>query len=164
MKSRLEVGLAAITLLGIAFASIHPSAAVRAPQSVAPLLLGAEVPASVGMIIARSCQNCHSERTVWPWYSYLPPVSWMIERDVHQARNRMNLSRWQDYTTEQQMEILSRLAAEVRNHQMPIRQYLFLHPEARLSESDIRQLSEWAHNERRRLRSVDAPSRKTPTE
>lgn len=162
MKNSLKAVLAGITLLVLASASIHPGGAVRQPHSGAPLLPGAEVPTSVSMILQRSCQNCHSERTVWPWYSYLPPVSWMIESDVHQARNRMNLSQWQDYTTRQQVELLSGLGAEVRNHRMPMPRYLLLHPEARLSESDIRQLYDWAHNERRRLRSADAPSRSVP--
>jgi hypothetical protein len=83
----------------------------------------------------------------------------MIENDVNQARKQMNISRLEDYTTEQKVEILSRLGAEVRNHQMPIQRYLSLHPEARVSESDIHQLYEWSRSERHRLRSVDTPSR-----
>jgi predicted Fe-S protein YdhL (DUF1289 family) len=87
----------------------------------------------------------------------------MIENDVNHARQHMNISRWEDYSTEQQVEILSRLGAEVRNHQMPMQRYLSLHPEARLSESDIHQLYEWSRRERRRLKSTDTPPRRDPT-
>ena len=76
----------------------------------------------------------------------------------------MNLSRWQEYTTDQQVEILSRLGAEVRNHQMPLPRYLTLHPDARLSESDVKELYEWSHKERRRLTAPAAPLRNTPTD
>jgi hypothetical protein len=76
----------------------------------------------------------------------------------------MNLSRWRDYTTDQQVEILSRLGAEVRNHQMPLPRYVSLHPEARLADSEVRQLYEWAHRERRRLTSPAEPESKKPTD
>jgi Haem-binding domain len=159
MKSRLKVGIAGVSLLGFVCALVHPFGAVKARHSDATIFAGAETLSSVTEVMERSCQNCHSERTVWPWYSYVPPISWMIENDVYKARKHMNISRWQDYTTEQQVEILSRLGAEVRNHQMPMQRYLSLHPEARLSESDIHQLYEWSRTERRRLRSTNTPSR-----
>jgi hypothetical protein len=164
MKNSLTVGLAGIGLLGIFCAFVHPFGVVKTSDSGAPLFGGAQMPSSVAAVLERSCQNCHSERTVWPWYSYIPPISWTIENDVYQARTHMNISRWQDYTTEQQVELLSKLAAEVRNHQMPMPRYLSLHPEARLSESDIHQLYNWSRTERRRLRAIDKPSRGVPTD
>jgi hypothetical protein len=106
---------------------------------------------AVTAIVERSCRNCHSEQTRWPWYSYIAPMSWMIEKDVHDARLHMNLSRWQDYPADKQVEILARLGAEVRNHQMPRPRYVSLHPEAKLSEADIQQLYDWTRKERRRL-------------
>lgn len=145
--------VAGLGIVGLACALVHPFGAVKAGSSAAPLFAGMQTEPRVEGIVERSCQNCHSERTMWPWYSYLPPLSWMIENDVHQARRRMNLSRWRDYSTEQQEEILTRLGAEVRNRQMPLPRYLSLHPEARLSGSDIRQLYDWSHRERRRLKS-----------
>jgi hypothetical protein len=163
MKSSLKVVLAGITLVGCVCVFVHPFGAVSAAHPDAPIFAGAEVPSSVTSVMERSCQNCHSERTVWPWYSYVPPISWMIENDVNHARQHMNISRWEDYSTEQQVEILSRLGAEVRNHQMPMQRYLSLHPEARLSESDIHQLYEWSRRERRRLKSTDTPPRRDPT-
>src|SRR5580658_9600689 len=103
MKSSLRVGLAGITLLGWVCVFVHPFGAVNAAHSDAPIFAGTETPSPVIEVIERSCQNCHSERTVWPWYSYMPPISWMIENDVYQARKHMNISRWQDYTTEEQV-------------------------------------------------------------
>jgi len=164
MKSSFKVGLAGIGFLGWVCVFVHPFGAVKAAHSDGPIFAGIEKPSPVTAVIERSCQNCHSERTVWPWYSYVPPISWMIENDVHRARKHMNISRWEDYTTEQQMEILSSLGAGVRNHQMPMQRYLAIHPEARLSESDIHQLYEWSRSERRRLRSIQTPSRRVPTD
>lgn len=162
MKISLRASLTFTGLLGLAGAAVHPFGALKAQRSRTPLFEGMETPAAVHRIVERSCQNCHSERTDWPWYSYLPPLSWLIESDVHQARQHMNISRWQEYSTNQQLEILSRLGAEVRNHQMPIPHYLPLHPDARLSEPEVQQLYEWSRGERRRLKAMGAAARKAP--
>jgi hypothetical protein len=159
-----KAGVAAIGLLGIASAFIHPFGRVKAQRSNGPLFAGAETTPELTRVFERSCQNCHSERTTWPWYSYLPALSWLIENDVSQARSHMNLSRWRDYTTDRQVEILSKLGAEVRNHQMPLPRYLYLHREATLADSEVRQLYEWAHRERRRLTSPAAPQPNKPTD
>jgi hypothetical protein len=99
MKSSIKVGLAATSFLGLVCVFVHPFGAVNAAHSDAPIFAGTETPSSVTEVMERSCQNCHSERTVWPWYSYVPPISWMIENDVYRARKQMNISHWQDYTT-----------------------------------------------------------------
>ena len=80
----------------------------------------------------------------------------MIEKDVHDARTHMNLSHWQDYTMGERIDLLTKLAVEVRNRKMPLPKYLKMHPEARLSDEDVQQLDSWAHRERKRLKSADA--------
>jgi hypothetical protein len=154
MKTVLRLVLVSISFLGLASALIHPFGGIRSQRSTGPLLAGAETNPAIAGIIERACQNCHSERTEWPWYSYVAPLSWMIENDVHRGRGHMNLSRWDAYTVDQQVEILTRLGVEVRNRRMPLPKYLQLHPEARLSDADIEQLYAWAHSERQRLRSA----------
>jgi hypothetical protein len=109
---------------------------------------------SVVRIIERSCQNCHSERTAWPWYSYVAPMSWLIENDVQQARSHMNLSRWDEYGLEKKQAILTELGAVVRSRQMPLPRYVQLHPSAKLSDVEINQIYQWARAERRRLKSI----------
>lgn len=135
---------------------VHPYGTIRQKQSNGPLFMGAEAPPEVAHIFERACQNCHSERTEWPWYSYVAPMSWMIEKDVNTGRSHMNLSHWQDYTVEEQIDLLTRLAVQVRNRKMPLPKYLKIHPEARLSDDDLQQLDSWAHRERKRLRSGEA--------
>ena len=71
---------------------VHPNGPVKAIQSNEPLLAGAEIDPAVKAMLERSCQNCHSEKTDWPIYSYIAPMSWLVEGDVSQARAHMNLS------------------------------------------------------------------------
>lgn len=142
----------------IAIASmLHPFGQVKTVASPAPVFADAPVPSRVMEIVSRSCQNCHSEKTEWPVYSYVAPLSWMVEKDVHDARNHMNLSRWNDYSSAQRQDLLSGIGSLVRNQQMPLPRYLLLHPEARLSDSDIGQLYRWTRSERKRLKAAEPP-------
>jgi hypothetical protein len=141
------------------FASMaHPFGRVKGAASPAPLLAGAPVDSQVTGIVSRSCQNCHSEKTEWPLYSYIAPMSWMIEKDVHDARSHMNLSRWRDYSPDQRQQILAEIGSLVRNHGMAPQRYLLLHPEARLSTSDVDLLYKWTRSERKRLKAESPPA------
>ena len=155
MKSVSKLCLAATSLLVLSASLIHPSGPVKEKRSGLSLFAGTEEPLEIARIVNRACQNCHSERTEWPWYSYIAPMSWMIEQDVSTARTHMNLSRWQDYTVEQRIDLLTRMAVEVRNRKMPLPRYLKMHPEARLSAEEVQQLYSWAHSERKRLKAAD---------
>jgi hypothetical protein len=137
----------------VAFCSIlvHPFGAMKAQRSDKPLLLDATFDAQVVRILERSCQNCHSERTEWPLYSYVAPMSWIIESDVQRGRSHMNLSRWNGYPPDRQQEILSEMSSLVRNRVMPLPRYLLLHPEAKLSDAEVTYLYQWARSERERL-------------
>ena len=56
-------------------------------------------PEKVMAILHRSCYDCHSNKTVWPWYSYVAPISWLVADDVHEGRRHMNFSEWNTYNT-----------------------------------------------------------------
>jgi hypothetical protein len=139
-------------LIGSIF--VHPFGPVKKDRSRTPLLSGAAIDARTVHIIATSCQNCHSEKTDWPWYSYVAPASWLLESDVHRARSHMNFSRWAEYSTDQRIALLSDIQTMVQTHQMPLPRYLWLHPGAKLSQGDIDRLSAWTWMESNRLRSA----------
>jgi cytochrome c len=131
----------------------HPFGPVR-QQHATGLTVGVqESSQQVRAWLGRACQNCHSQQTKWPIYSYLPVVSWALERDVAEGRRHMDLSRWDRYSTEQKRDLLARIGTEVRNRQMPPRRYVLLHPEARLSESEIQAIYDWTKVQRRALRN-----------
>jgi cytochrome c len=100
------------------------------------------------------CGDCHSDNTRWPLYSKVAPVSWLVEHDVHEGRATLNLSRWESYSVEMQASLLSRIASEARSGQMPLKQYVQLHPEMRLSGPEQQQIYDWARSERKRLKSA----------
>ena len=135
----------------LALPAFHPWGPVKEQHSPAPL---PGVPA-----LARACQNCHSERTAWPAYAYLPLVSWALEKDVAEARQHLNFSYWEQYTDDEKQDLLARIGAEVKSHRMPLPRYLLLHPEARLSNEDVQAIYDWTREQRRILRT----RRESPT-
>lgn len=138
---------ATAALICIGSLLIHPYGDVKGRASRAPLMNGT-MDDRLTKIINNSCKNCHSERTDWPWYSYVAPMSWMIEADVSEGRKHMNLTNWSEYDMERQQMLLSKISVMVKNHKMPLPRYLLLHPEAKLSASDIALIDQWARNER----------------
>lgn len=149
--------IAGLVLLFLVFefaaALVQPFGKVRLSGTDAPLMNTANIDQSVRDILERSCQNCHSDRTSWPWYSHVAPMSWMIEKDVHDGRSHWNMSKWDQYSSEERQEIFSQMAPMVRNRQMPLPKYLFLHPEAKLSDADVDLLYRWSRSERKRMKS-----------
>jgi len=145
--------LGIVGLIVLASALVHPSGPVKAAKSEAPLLAGADVDPAVLAVLVRSCQNCHSEKTEWPWYSHVAPMSWLVESDVSQARGHMNLSRWNEYTGEEKQDLLARVGTVVRRGEMPPSRYTLIHANAKLSPAEREEIYGWAHAERRRLKS-----------
>jgi mono/diheme cytochrome c family protein len=82
-------------------------------------------------LFVRGCADCHSNQTVWPWYSSIAPMSWLITRDVEEGRDRFNASEWDRSDNEE-----DDAAETVEDGTMPPQQYLMLHPEARFSPAE----------------------------
>lgn len=80
----------------------------------------------------RVCGNCHSNETKWPWYSNIAPASWLVQRDVDEARSHFNVSLWGIRERNHGDEA----AEEVAEGGMPPAIYLPMHPEAKLSASE----------------------------
>ena len=83
-------------------------------------------------IAQRACFDCHSNSTRWPWYSNIAPASWLITHDVEEGRHHINFSDW-DRPDEQHADEFQKVFDE---NSMPPRQYLLLHPEAKLSDEE----------------------------
>jgi cytochrome c551/c552 len=79
-----------------------------------------------------ACFDCHSNETVWPWYSNVAPVSWLIYNDVVEGRSRMNFSDW----NRDRQPSIGEIIGELEEGGMPPAQYLLMHPNAKLSTAD----------------------------
>ena len=146
------VSLVAVALVAATLAA--PTPHHEPPAQAKPLFQGAKIDGPTLALFRRACQNCHSENTHWPWYSRIPPVSWVIGKDVVNARRHVNFSNWDAYRPEEQGELLARIGSAVRSGRMPLRRYTLLHREAVLASRERLQIYEWTKTERKRLRAA----------
>ena len=114
-------------------------------------------PPPVAAILRRACYDCHSNQTVWPWYSNIAPVSWFVKSDVSEGREELNFSTWGSYSAKRRAKKLAKIAKEVNEAEMPPWYFLPMHPEARLAESDRVALRAWVAAEVAKLGAAEPP-------
>lgn len=98
----------------------------------------------VKAIFQKSCYDCHSNVTNWPWYSYVAPVSWLVAFDVHKGREYINFSDWSNLKPKQINYYKENIWYEINNNKMPIKPYLIIHPDAKISETERELIKTWA--------------------
>jgi hypothetical protein len=116
---------------------------VRCQRTNPPVTGDLSAPAPVAEVLRRACYDCHSNETVWPWYSHVAPVSWLIHRDVAEGRRELNFSEWDRVTPERRKKALVRIGREVERGDMPLWFYLPMHSLAKLSDADKQLLHAW---------------------
>jgi hypothetical protein len=118
----------------------------------------AETPAPehVRSILQRSCYDCHSNETRWPWYAYVAPISWQVAQDVSEAREKLNFSTWNAYSAKKRATRFKNISKEIKKEKMPLGNYLWLHPDARLAPDEAAALEDWAAS------SIAAPAAEAP--
>lgn len=105
------------------------------------------IPSNVQQILKRSCYDCHSNQTVWPWYSNVAPASWLVAKDVKEGRKEMNFSEWGKLSDNKKAKLLDDICEQVTEGEMPLKPYLIMHSDAKLSDEDIKLLCTWAESE-----------------
>jgi len=133
-------------LLGIQF--IRPARTNPPVNGARTLEKAVTVPPQVEKILARACQDCHSDLTDWPWYSKVAPISWYIVDHVNGGRRALNFSEFigpnvtdaREYT----LQKFHTVCREIRLGHMPLYSYVLLHREARLAPEAADAICDWA--------------------
>ena len=86
-------------------------------------------------LVKRACYDCHSNETVWPWYSYVAPVSWLVYHDTMEGRSRLNFSEWN-----RPQRGAGEMIEAIQSGRMPPAVYLPMHPSAQLTSAEKQQL------------------------
>ena len=108
------------------------------------LLVTTKVPDEVAIMLKTACYDCHSNETIYPWYSYVAPVKWLVNRDTRVGREELNFSNWAAMNKMDQASVLSDISDEVSEGEMPMKIYPIMHAEAKLSDADRQAIADWA--------------------
>ncbi|HEX2974793.1 MAG TPA: heme-binding domain-containing protein [Bacteroidales bacterium] len=96
--------------------------------------------------LRKSCFDCHSNQTRYPWYSRVAPVSWFISGHIREGREHLNFSEWETLSKRKKIKQLEDTADQIKSGEMPLKSYLLLHRDARLTKDESSSLAEWAEN------------------
>jgi len=120
------------------------------PDRTAPPVVEAEtleastqVPEEVEQILTRSCNDCHTNKTNYPWYSQIAPASLFLASHVDEGRRELNFSIWNTYETRRKRRKLDEICEQVTERYMPLPSYLWIHRDAKFSDEDIKILCDW---------------------
>ena len=127
----------------VIFVVVFAAAQLVRPERANPATdVGRTIQAQMGTasglvaVLDRACRDCHSNATVWPWYTQVAPVSWLMASGVRKGRKAVNFSEWVAYPPELQRTLLVASCRDVSTDKMP-GPYTLLHPEMRLSAQDV---------------------------
>jgi hypothetical protein len=140
LKRTLLVALAIVTLAQL----VGPARTNPATNPTRRLTNYVKIPADVDAILTRSCNNCHSNETRWPWYAYVAPMSWSVIGHVRNGRDHLNFSAWPS-SPEEGIDLLDSVCQEVKRKRMPLASYTWMHWDAALSDADRKVLCRWAN-------------------
>jgi cytochrome c len=142
MRLRWPVALLTVAAVG-AMGFVHPfgNPRVEPSRGLDTVLYGANMPAQAKAVLLNKCADCHSSETRWPVYARLAPGSWLIERDIVEARKKMDLSHWEQMSADNQDVVIAKIIHEAKSGDMPPLQYRALHWEATLRPADVAALS-----------------------
>ena len=106
----------------------------------------AGTPDALVAVLDRACNDCHSNATVWPWYTQVAPLSWAMAYEAKAGRKAVNFSEWAGYSREQQRDLLVQSCQDATTGKMPWSAWIRLHPEAKLSAADVETICAAAHH------------------
>jgi len=96
-------------------------------------------------LLKRTCYDCHSNSTHWPWYADIAPISFEVRGHVRDGRKWLNFTVWNQYDQKKQQERLKGIVKTI-DTKMPLPSYLLAHPEARLNKEERAQIKAWARS------------------
>lgn len=148
MKRKILYGLL-IVLVAIQF--IRPTKNESAVIAANDITKAYPVPAEVDLILKKACNDCHSNSTVYPWYSNIQPVAWWLQDHVNDGKKHLNFSEFLAYPPKRQLKKLEEVIETVKEGEMPLNSYTWIHKEAVLTEAEKLTLSSWADNTRKEI-------------
>ncbi|MBS1765637.1 MAG: heme-binding domain-containing protein [Bacteroidetes bacterium] len=140
LKKVLIVLIVALTLLQL----YRPTKNISTEISVNAIGQYYDVPETVDKLLRTSCYDCHSNNTVYPWYSNVQPVALWLDDHIRDGKKHLNFDEFNSYSTEKKQKKFKEITEEIEEGEMPMTSYTLIHQNAKLSATDKKLLVDWA--------------------
>lgn len=111
------------------------------------------VPENIKVILAKACNDCHTNNTAYPWYSHIQPVHWWMNNHIQEGKSELNFDEYTNRSLRFQYHKMEELAEQVKEGEMPLESYTWMHKDAILTEAEKNELINWADNIRDSLKA-----------
>jgi Haem-binding domain len=145
--------LLALGVILIVIQFIRPEKNIAAGAQPNAISTKYTVPDSVNQLLSVACKDCHSNNTVYPWYSNIQPVAWWLNDHVKEGKRKFNLDEFTTYTLKRQDHKLEELIESQEDHWMPLDSYTWIHRDAALTDAQRKVLIDWANLTRKQIQS-----------
>lgn len=140
-KHKILIGLLVLIIL-IQF--IRPERNIENNPSRYDIFHKSGQPTEVVAMVQSACYDCHSNRTAYPWYGSVAPVSWLLANHVKEGKSHLNFSDWKLLESEKQRHALDEIIEVLEKQEMPPKPYQWLHSEADLDQAQMLLIIKWA--------------------
>lgn len=137
---------------------IHPAKNKAAGTHVSYIGAVYAVPDDVKAILAKACNDCHTNNTVYPWYTRIQPVDWWMDKHIKDGKRHLNFDEYTNRSLRYQYHKMEEIAEQVQKNEMPLESYTWMHKNAKLTEKEKKKLIDWANGIRA---SMEAGIQKT---
>ena len=147
MKRYIKYGVILLAVLFVGIQLIRPdftNPPVVAGNSIQDSVT---VPPDLDAIFVKSCNDCHSNKTVYPWYSQVAPASWFLSNHIKEGRAELNFSEWNSYAPKKKAHKLEEICEKVERSEMPLPSYLWIHRDAALTPDQTKMICDWSKAE-----------------
>ncbi len=151
--SKLKKFLLALVILLFVIQFVRSEENVSSVSSVNHISTVFETPAKVHDILKTSCNDCHSNNTVYPWYNKIQPVAWWLNHHVNEAKGKLNFDEYAGYNLRRQYHKMEETEEMIAQNEMPLSSYTLLHGSAVLTEPQKQILINWSQGIRKEMES-----------
>jgi hypothetical protein len=141
MLKKVLIGLL-VLLVVIQF--IRPARNISSSNQPNDIAAHYPVPQNVQQTLKKACYDCHSNNTRYPWYANIQPVAWWLQDHINEGKKELNFSEFASYAPKKQARKLKKVASEVKEGEMPLNSYLWIHTDAVLNADEKEALINWA--------------------
>lgn len=148
MIRKILVGLL-VALVVIQF--IRPARNISSAQTPNDITHVTPVPDSTMQLLQTACYDCHSNHTKYPWYANVNPIGMWLNDHITEGKNELNFSEFATYTAKRKAHKVDEISKTVKEHDMPLKSYLWIHTEARLTDAQRQTIIRWADSAKAHL-------------
>lgn len=158
MKKTLKLLLYVIAVILIVIQFFHPAKNTdTSPVFANDITSRYNVPEPVLSVLKTSCYDCHSNNTVYPWYSKIQPVAWWLNNHIEEGKGELNFNEFAGYKIRRQYKKLEEIINEIKEDEMPLTSYTLIHKKAVLSPDQKLLITNWANELRAGIKASTPP-------